>query len=232
MKAGDGGNGRRGADGVGGSDSSGRDINITHRYNESPQGLKPGKGELGGNAGMAGAKGTAYYYSNVSTAHAATEEEPYTISGTLLTGSNGAEGLHGNDGWSGLNLRRYTYHKESGAGPWYGPGRNQTFDEYRIIQTHGNSAIGNIKVGFYVSPSSDWNAYYSAGRIYVNLRSAINESNRSIASGNSEGVYYLDVVFDGYWIAGSKVQIQGNSNYICYYVGTEEDFNRNNATFH
>ncbi len=58
--------------------------------------------------GAGGDPGTAYYYGNVSNSHTATEEEPYTISGALLTGTKGKDGARGNDGWGGINLIKYT----------------------------------------------------------------------------------------------------------------------------
>ena len=58
--------------------------------------------------GAGGSPGTAYYYGNVSNSHTATEEEPYTISGALLTGTEGKDGARGNDGWGGINLIKYT----------------------------------------------------------------------------------------------------------------------------
>ena len=58
--------------------------------------------------GAGGSPGTAYYYGNVSNSHTATEEEPYTISGALLTGTKGKDGARGNDGWGGINLIKYT----------------------------------------------------------------------------------------------------------------------------
>ena len=100
VKAGDGGNGRRGADGVGGSDSSATTIRNGSGYNNAPTRgyLHNGDGGIGGDAGK------AYLYgqddSSIELNEGSNSKNVYSVSA-------GSKGSQGNDGWGGLNLHKY-----------------------------------------------------------------------------------------------------------------------------
>ena len=101
MKAGDGGNGRRGTDGRGGSDS--KDSTIA-----------PTNGTYGATTGgAAGETGVAYLYGtpsdDTSTTSNAVELSASASDGTknsdiVPSANDGTAGTRGNDGWGGLNL--------------------------------------------------------------------------------------------------------------------------------
>lgn len=145
--------------------------------------------------GAGGSPGTAYYYGNVSNSHTATEEEPYTISGALLTGTEGKDGARGNDGWGGINLIKYTSSINS-------KGTYDVWGSLWKINLNGNRNSNDDNISYITSTFS-----FDEPKAPANIDSCF-DSNGNFAAdawGGPEGGLsgtWINIIYNNYKTAG------------------------------
>ena len=156
VKAGDGGNGRRGTDGSGGSDADNGYIPSQEEAAQNGNGnnnrTRPGSYEQGSAGGQAGAAGIAYLYGTPSDGTSTTNNavELSASDGTKnsdikLDSNPGIAGGQGNNSWGGLNLSKFGDHRT-----WGGEGKSvqDMISNWNLIYTNaglnGSSGIATI----------------------------------------------------------------------------------------
>lgn len=142
--------------------------------------------------GDKGDAGTAYYFGKTKNTHSYSNEQPYTIIGELIDGSEGYfDGSGGNNGWGGLNLNRYYIN-------------HSNFEKLNhTLNAYNNAGIGyNIQVA-------------NSVRIGVQMRMVkANDENRRVSLDGY--ILNVDVPKNRVWINGEL--IEGiHSNDLIYY---------------